>query len=87
MNSNEILDCIGDAKGEYIWDAQKIRNGEISIQKNIMPKKRIWLMAAVIGLMLLLVGCAVVYVLSLQDIAFGSKQQEYYDGSVQERTL
>lgn len=87
MNSNEILDCIGDAKGEYIWDAQKIRNGEISIQKNIMPKKRIWLMAAVIGLMLLLVGCAVVYVMSLQDIAFGSKQQEYYDGSVQERTL
>lgn len=27
MNANEILDMIGDAKGTYLWETQKYRDG------------------------------------------------------------
>ena len=87
MNANDILDLIGDAKGTYVWDAQQVRSGELIGPGRNMPAKKLWLMAAVIAMMLLLVGCAVVYVLRLQDMAFGKKVQEYYDGSSQEVTL
>ena len=29
MNSNDILDMIGDAQGTYVWDAQEVRSGTI----------------------------------------------------------
>ena len=80
MNSMDLLDAIGDAKGAYVLAAREP-------VKRRRPVKRVWLIAAVIGVMLLLVGCAVVYVLSLKDMAFGEEVQEYYDGSSQNRTL
>lgn len=64
MNANEILDMIGDAKGTYLWETQKYRDGTAGAK----PMPRLWLVAAVIGLMLLLVGCTVAYVLRLQDL-------------------
>ena len=64
MNANEILDMIGDAKGTYLWETQKYRDGTAGAK----PLPRLWLVAAVIGLMLLLVGCTVAYVLRLQDL-------------------
>lgn len=64
MNANEILDMIGDAKGTYLWETQKYRDGTADAK----PLPRLWLVAAVIGLMLLLVGCTVAYVLRLQDL-------------------
>lgn len=64
MNANEILDMIGDAKGTYLWETQKYRDGTAGAKH--LP--RLWLVAAVIGLMLLLVGCMVAYVLRLQDL-------------------
>lgn len=64
MNANEILDLIGDAKGTYLWETQKYRDGTAGAK----PLPRLWLVAAVIGLMLLLVGCTVAYVLRLQDL-------------------
>lgn len=87
MKADDILDMIGDAKGTYIWDAQKLRSGQIIPGKSRLSAKHIWLIAAVIVLSLMLVSCAIVYALSLQDMAFGSKTQEYYDGSSQEVTL
>ena len=30
MNSNDILDMIGDANGTYVWDAQEVRSGDCS---------------------------------------------------------
>lgn len=87
MNANEILDMIGDAKGSYIWDAQQLRSGQIAVTKKPIPVRKMWLIAAIIALLLLLVGCTVVYILSLQDMAFGTRTQEYYDGSSQEVTL
>lgn len=64
MNAIEILDMIGDAKGTYLWETQKYRDGTAGAK----PLPRLWLVAAVIGLMLLLVGCTVAYVLRLQDL-------------------
>ena len=49
MNANEILDMIGDAKGTYLWETQKYRDGTAGAKH--LP--RLWLVAAVIGLMLL----------------------------------
>jgi len=66
VNANEILDMIGDAKGTYLWETQKYRDGSAGAKP--LPRRRLWLVAAVIGLMLLLVGCTVAYVLRLQDL-------------------
>ena len=27
MNSNDILDMVGDANGTYVWDTQEVRSG------------------------------------------------------------
>lgn len=62
MNSNDILDMVGDAKDTYVWDAQRIRTGDIPVTKKKTPPKRALLIAAMIALMLLLVGCTVAYV-------------------------
>ena len=71
MNAHDILDMIGDAKGTYVWDAQQIRSGATGTKVRKTPAKKIWLIAAVIALTLLLVGCAVVYMLRMQDIKVG----------------
>lgn len=70
MNANEILDMIGDAKGTYLRETQKYRDGTAGAKPLPLPlpRRRLWLVAAVIGLMLLLVGCTVAYVLRLQDL-------------------
>lgn len=71
MKAEEILDMIGDAKGAYIWDAQQVRSGRILHITKRPSVKRIWLIAALTALALLLVGCGIVYVLRLQDMKVG----------------
>lgn len=51
MNVNDVLDMIGDAKGTYVWDAQKVRAGADSTIKRKMPARKILLIAAVIILL------------------------------------
>ena len=67
MNANDILDMVGDAKGTYVWDAQQARSN----QNVNTPKRtsfgRVLLIAAVVALMLLLMGCAWL-VMNLQDL-------------------
>lgn len=61
MNSNDILDLIGDAGDEYIWDTQQVRsNAAPSVRRPAL--QRTLLIAAIIALMLLLMGCTVAYV-------------------------
>ncbi len=67
MNSNNLLDVIGEAKDSHVLDAVKTRNG-VQPEKNHLSLSRIFLIAAVIALALLLMGCAVAYVLSLQEL-------------------
>ena len=71
MNSHNILDMIGDARDSYVWDAQQVRTGSQTTEHRKMPAKKLWLLAAVIALTLLLVGCAVVYVLRMQNLTVG----------------
>lgn len=70
MTSMELMQCIGQVKGSYILEAQEPNNVKSKSSKGRI--KRAWLIAAVITLTLLLVGCAVVYVLSLQDFQLGT---------------
>ena len=85
MNSNDLFDIIGETPERYVLDAANVNAKVIPMRKR--SPKRIWLIAAIIALILCLVGCAVIYVLSLEDMAFGNSVQEYYDGSTEEVTL
>lgn len=74
MKSDTLLDAIGEAREIYILSALDSRNGK---KKELQHSsfRRIVLIAAVIAMMLLLVGCAVVYVLGLRDMVIS--QEEY----------
>lgn len=62
MNAQDILDLIGDAKGTYVWDAQEVRAGTVPVTKKRPSTKRAILIAAMIALILLLMGCTIAYV-------------------------
>ena len=83
MNANDLFDIIGETPDRYVLDATNTQKPN----SKALPPKRMWLIAAIIALILCLVGCAIVYVLAIEDMAFGSKVREYYDGSTEEVTL
>lgn len=82
MTSHELLDTIGDAKGEYILEAQRRRTAQPAKGLSL---KRPLLVAAIIALALLLVGCTVAYVngwftdffASRSDAPLSSEQVEF----------
>lgn len=76
MNSNDLLDMIGDAKGTYVWDAQLVRNGNIVQVKNHSSSKQIWLIAALIAMMLFLMGCTALILMQISDL---SLREETYE--------
>ena len=59
MNANQILDMIGDARGEFLLQAQQHRAG--TAPKPRLSRNRSLLIAAMVALMLLLVGCTIAY--------------------------
>ncbi len=67
MKSDKLLEVIGEAKEPYILSALDSRNGKKKEKKHLSINRTL-LIAAVIAMTLLLVGCAVVYVFGLQDI-------------------
>ena len=67
MNSNDLFDIIGQTPDRYVLDALNTRQ----TQTRAVPPKRIFLIAAIVIMILCLVGCAVVYFLSLQDMKVG----------------
>lgn len=71
MNTHDILDMIGDARGEYLLQAQKYRTEEAH-PRPLRPR-RAFLIAAVIALMLLLVGCTIAYAKGWFPYFFSSK--------------
>ena len=87
MKPIDLLKSLGNVKDTYVISAEEFRQGTKHTQGKHLSTKRIWLIAAAIVLSLMLVGCAIVYILSLQDMAFGTRHQEYYDGSSREITL
>ena len=68
MNSNDLFDIIGETPERYVLDIQNAK--AIPAQKH--SPKRIWLIAAIVALILCLAGCAVAYVLSLNNMILGT---------------
>ena len=87
MKSIDLLKSLGNVKDSYVISAGEFRQGKQHAKAKHVSTKRVWMIAAAIALAALLVGCAVVYALSLRDMAFGKEDRTYYDGSSQERTL
>ena len=81
MNGKDIflgLKYVGDdliEKAEYGQFPTKAEH--TATQKKRMSIRRPFLIAAIIAMMLLLVGCAVIYVLSLQEIKLGDQTMTY----------
>ena len=67
MNSNDLFDIIGETPERYVLDAVNTQKTNFKA----LPPKRMWLIAAIIALILCLVGCTVAYMLSLQDMKVG----------------
>ena len=77
MNANQLLDVIGEVKTEYLFAA--MATGEKRPARRNVHK--IVLIAAVVSLMVLLLGCAIV-ALNLQDLKLGEftyTQPRYID--------
>lgn len=86
MKEKRVFHALGSVNDKFIEEMY----GPGEAKKNLVRRhtgKKMWLIAAVIATMVFLMGCALVYVLTLEDMAFGSEVQEYYDGSTEEVTL
>ena len=102
MRREDLFEAIGMVKESQLAVCEKNRNPSVVTHREDSKMKnggkyckqtgsrrmpRVWLIAAIIAAMVFLMGCAIVYVLSLEDMAFGNEVQEYYDGSTEEVTL
>ena len=84
MNSNDLFDIIGETPERYVLDAANVNVKVIPMRKR--SPKRMWLIAAIIALILCLVGCAVAYVLSLDNMILGTEFIEDRTGVTEPRT-
>ena len=66
MKADKLLEIIGEAKESYVLSALDSRNGKKATAKSV-SYSRMLLVAAIITMTLLLVGCTIVYVISLQE--------------------
>lgn len=81
MKPMDLLKALGHVKDSYVIGAEEFRQGKQQVSTKHLLSRKALLIAAVIALTLLLVGCAVVYVLRLQDMKIGEKiitEQEHY---------
>ena len=68
MNGKELLTALGTINPRYYDEAE---NASLASRK--VPLRKTLLVAAIIAMTLLLVGCAVVYALRLQDMSIGKE--------------
>ena len=71
MTSMELFDILGTARDSYVQEVQRIRTGACTAKTKKPSRRRLLLIAAIVALTLLLVGCAVVYVLRMQNLHVG----------------
>lgn len=84
MTSLELFRALGGVSTENLAGAEKLQRTEMVPRKRKPSVKRAMLIAAVIALLMLLVGCAAVYVLHLQDLKVGEyrlQQNPVYDNA------
>lgn len=67
MNAMDLMTGLSGIRDDYVLEAQAFRLNKRNVPR--LPRKRLWLIAAIVALALLLVGCAALYVLRLQDLA------------------
>ena len=70
MTNLELMNILTNVRGEYILQAQELRSGNRKQPPRRLHRKHVFLIAAVISLLLLLVGCAAVLI-ELQKISLG----------------
>ena len=70
MTNLELMNILTNVRGEYILQAQELRSGNRKQPLHRLHRKHVFLIAAVISLLLLLVGCAAVLI-GLQKITLG----------------
>ena len=61
MKAMDLLVGFGSVKDSYVISAEEFRQGKQKAQIKRLSTRKVWLIAAVIALTLLLVGCAVAY--------------------------
>lgn len=76
MKAMDLLDSFGQVRDSYVVQAGQFREGKQAPQTKRLSLRRPLLVAAIVALTLLLVGCAVVYMLSLQDLKLGEEIRE-----------
>ena len=82
MTNLELLNILTNVRGEYILQAQELRSGQRKQQLHMMHRKRVFLIAAIISLMLLLVGCVAAF-LGMSDLSLGTFiQDDNFGGTV-----
>ncbi len=69
MNAMDLMYGLNNVQDSYVISAEEFRRGKRKTRR--LPKKKLWLIASIITLTLLLVGCAVVYILRMQDLKVG----------------
>ncbi len=79
MKAIDLLKGIGSIKDSYVIGAENFRQGKHRTHPKTISVKRIWMIAAIIALLLLLVGCTVAYLLRMQDMKVG-EFQHYISG-------
>lgn len=74
MNGKDLLHGMNYVNSKFVEEAENtVLNGNDSHYR----LKRPFQIAAIVALMLLLVGCAVVYVLNMQGLKLGERQEQY----------
>ena len=61
MKAIDLLVGFNSVKDSYVISAEEFRQGKQKTQVKRLSTRKMWLIASVIALMLLLVGCAVAY--------------------------
>ena len=83
MNSNDLFDLIGETPDRYLLDTAGA-DTEAYRQRKRSPK-RVWLIAAIVAAMVFMMGCAVAYILSLEDMIIGTEYIEGLTGETEPR--
>lgn len=69
MKAMDLMTGLNGVRDSFIMEAEEFRLGKRKPRR--VPVKKLWLIAAIIALTLLLVGCAVAYILRMQNLKVG----------------
>ena len=75
MKAMDLLVGFGSVKDSYVISAEEFRQGKQKAQIKRLSTRKVWLIAAVIALTLLLVGCAVAYANGWFQQVFSSRSE------------